>query len=275
EWYPQLELPLLATLEDAKHVAGLTDLEARQRIEEGHDALVERLLGRGRRDRVESPGPALFVVALSESRQLARKRAVVVERGSPPHRAGRHHALPNDRDLRGVAAGLAAALPGGAQIAGVHEADVLDGFEIQRGIAALGVGRRLPQVVHAWLHVGLPLDGVVGRRAGGRGSRLDHVTPAAVTVDAGRLHGRGLVHGRRVGLRVAAHAAGILPIDVELALPAEIGAESLGRFGLWPGRRRRLGRRLGGLFLLRRSATDSLSELDATLSGGCGSRPGA
>src|SRR5262249_50096161 len=140
ERQPQLELPLLAALEDAKDVAGLAHLEARQRIEEGQDALVERLLGRGRRDPGEAAGPAVFVVALPESGGLPWKRAVVVERGAPQHRPGRHHALLDDGDLRGVAARLAAALPGRAQVAGIHEADVLDRFQVQRGEAALGIG---------------------------------------------------------------------------------------------------------------------------------------
>ncbi len=270
ERHAQLELSLLAALEDAKHVARLSHLEAGQGIEEGQDPLAQRLLGCGRRDRVEPPRPAVLVVTLPEARQLPRERAVVVERRGPQHRARRHHALLDERDLGGVAAGLAAALSGRAQVAGIHEANELGRFLVERREATLRVGRRLPQVVHPRPHVGLPLGRVVGRRAGGRVGGLDHVALAAMTVDAGRLDGRGLVHRRRIGLRVTAHATRILLVDVELGLPAQVGADSRGRLGLRPRWGRRLRRCLGRLFLLGRRAADPLGELDMALAGGRG-----
>ena len=133
---------LAAALEDAQDVARLRDLEARQRIEERHDALLADLLLGRRRHGLQPLRHAVHAVAFAEARPLVGDGAVVVEGGAPEHAAVRHHALADLSAPRAVAAGGAAADVGDAQVAGVDEADELGRLVVQQRVGAHRVGRR-------------------------------------------------------------------------------------------------------------------------------------
>ena len=123
-----LDLLFLAPLEDAQDVAGLADLEARQRLEVGQHALLDDLVRRGRRVGHELLGNAVGAVALAEARTLEGHLAVVVERGGPQHGAGLHHVLLDLVHLVGMAAAGPTRLARHAQVARVDELHVVDGL---------------------------------------------------------------------------------------------------------------------------------------------------
>ena len=108
-----------AALENAENVAGLRNLETRQRIEEGHNALMVVLLLRGRRHRHEALRHAICAVAFAVHAALVGESAVVVQSRSPQHTAVRHHALTDLADLLAVAADGSATDMGDARSPGL------------------------------------------------------------------------------------------------------------------------------------------------------------
>ena len=163
--------PVVAPLEDAQHVARLRDLEVRQRIEEGEDAEAACLLGGGRRDGLQALRRAVVGVALSEACILQREGPVVVESGTPQHRAVGHHARSHARDLRRVTARRAARGIRDPEVTRVEEPDELRALVIQRRVRARRVCRRGPAHGVSRQDVDPPLrclvDLISWRRAGG------------------------------------------------------------------------------------------------------------
>src|SRR5262249_55274464 len=100
---------LAAAFEDAQDVAGLADLEARQRVEEGDDAALLRFLLGRRRVGLGPQRHAAHAVELAVARHLEGHRAVVVQGGPPQHATVRHHALADLVDDVAVAVDGAAA----------------------------------------------------------------------------------------------------------------------------------------------------------------------
>src|SRR5205814_2059835 len=101
--YAQLQLLFAAFLEDAQNVSGVAQIETRQGIEEGENAVKP---GVGRRygsvvDQAQRR--AIGAIALAEAVILQIKAAVIVERRAPEHRAVIHHAVIDVADDRVVA----------------------------------------------------------------------------------------------------------------------------------------------------------------------------
>ena len=265
----ELQRLLLSALEDPQHVAGLADLEAREGIQELEHAPPGHLVQGGRGGGHHAASGAILPVALPEPRLLEGEAAVVVEGGRPQHGPRGHHALLDPGDLGFVAA--PAGLGGRPQVAGVHEADERRALLVETGVRALGVRRGLPQIRKTGRHVGGALDRLVLGRAGGRRSGPHGVTPPAVAVGARRLHGGVSMHVGGVGGGVAADAAGILPVHLGLALPAQVGPHPSARGGS------RIGRGGGGRRAFRRglvaTAANALGQLHEPVGGGGG--PGA
>ena len=104
----------------------------------------------------------VLAVAFAEVRVLHREGAVVVERRAPQHPAVSHHALlhPHHFALMAFAAGQV----GGAEIAGVDEADVFVAFLIPNRVETHGIFRFL-FFEDARLDVGFLLVRCLGRVA--------------------------------------------------------------------------------------------------------------
>jgi hypothetical protein len=260
-----LERLLLAPLEDAQHVARLAHLEARQRVEERQDALLQ-IVGRRLRRGQQTLRHAVGTVGLAEVRALEREAAVVVGGGRPQHRSSLHHALLDGGDLARMTAPRPARAPRDAEIAGIDELHELRALAQQVGVGVSRVRRARPRCRVARQHVGLLLGGIVGGRPWARALGRAHLDATAVTIGAAELHGRGHVHARRVGPGVTGQAAGALAIGVGLALLGELGLLGLGLLRL--GR----SRRLSGRLLLGRPAADALGELQRTALVGGGDR---
>ena len=223
-----------AALEHAQDVGGLTDLEARQRLEVGQHALGAGLLLGRRRHGLQPLRRAVAGVGLAEVAALEREGAVVVERRAPQVGAVGHHRLADVRDLLDVTARGAAGEVRDAQVAGVHEADELPALLVEIVVAVARVGRRLAPDLGVLRQNVSPVLGLVVVRRALEGVRRGHdVGVAAVTVRAADRHRRRLVHGLRVDLGVTGHAARRRGLDIGLRLRRRV----TGRH-----RRRRLGR---------------------------------
>jgi hypothetical protein len=216
---PDLQAPAPAALEHAERVAGHAQLPVHERHQRVEHALLQRLFRRRGGNGLQDPRLAVRPVALADDRVLAGEHAVVVGRGPVEEPAVGHQALGDVLDFAGVA--RPAGLRGRAQVAGVDEAHEGEVFVQDRGVGALGVGRRLPDLAVGRLHVGLLLRGLV--LAGARRPRHLHARVAAVAVRAAEAHGGGDVHRLLVRLGVAAHAAGALGVGLLLALGGEAG----------------------------------------------------
>ncbi len=192
--HPDLERALLPPLEDAQHVAGLNDLEARQRLEELQHALARHLLDGGRRRGDHALRDPVGTVALAEAGRLEREATVVVVGSGPEHGAGGHHALGDLGHLGRVAAVLAAAPAGRPQVARVYEADEVVALLVEPRKRALWVGGALPELRMSWLHVRRRLHLLVAWCARGHPARQPRLGVAAVTVGAPELDRGALVH---------------------------------------------------------------------------------
>src|ERR1051325_2327198 len=129
DWDTQGKLLLAALLKDAQNVARLADDESRQRIDEREHAIRARLFRR-RNVRIQYPQRfAVGPVSLSVAIILQRKRAIIVERRAPEHRAMTHHAVPCAGHFAGVTG--AARLLRHAQVTWVDELDELRRLVIQ------------------------------------------------------------------------------------------------------------------------------------------------
>ena len=188
----ELKLLLAATLEDAQQIARLADGEARQRIDEGKNAVGARHFWRDRNGTFQTQRHAIETVSLAEAIILRGIRAVVVERGAPQHRAMPHHAVPDV--AHDLAVTGAARLFRHAQIAGVHELDELGGLMIEQHGGIARVGRALPEDGIARQDVRVPL------RQAGRGV-------ATVTICAAQHDVRRRVHRLDAGMTFETAAA--------------------------------------------------------------------
>src|SRR4051812_4896519 len=120
-----IALRLATTFEYAKDIAGLRGFPPLQRLEVGKDALILSFFVGWRWPGLQTLWFAVAPVTLAEVRVLVRPGAIVVEGGSPEHGAMRHHAHPNLLDFFHVTSRRAAGLVGNAEIARIHETDVL------------------------------------------------------------------------------------------------------------------------------------------------------
>ncbi len=197
----QLGLFLAAALEDAEDVGRLAEGVARERFEEGKEALGAGHLGRDRDGRLEAERGAVDAVGLAVARVFLGRGAVVVEGGAPEHGAVAHDGVADVGVDLGVAG--AAGLLGHAEIAGVDELDELGGLVVEQDRGVGGVGGGGPEVGVARGDVGL----AHGEAGGG---------VAAVAVDAAEHDVRRLVHGLDVG--VALDAAGGFAVGVGVGL---------------------------------------------------------
>ena len=146
------ELP--AALEDAEDVAGLLDLEARQRIEALQDALLRLLPLTGGRHGLERERRAVHRVGFAVERLLAGHRAVIIKGGPPQHTAVRHHALTHLQHFFGMTPRRAATDVRDAQIAGIDEADEFGVLVIEECVRPNGVGAAAPGIREARAGVG-------------------------------------------------------------------------------------------------------------------------
>ena len=202
---------LLPALEDAEDVRGLADLEARERAQEGEHALRlpgRRLPGPGglRRQAVQARRGAVDVVGLAEAGRLLRVAPVVVEGRLPQHGAVGHHAPLGAADVvlgvAAVAADRAARERGHAQVARVHEPDVLPALLRPVGVADLRIRGGGEALGAAGQDVGLVAGGQVGRRVARDPGRPRDRGVAAVAVGAADAVGEAAGLRRVEGVRV-------------------------------------------------------------------------
>ena len=105
-----------------------------------------------------------------------------------------HQAGADLGDDRAVTVAVAAGLVGDAQVAGVEEADELGRLLIERGVTARRVGGGPPEGAIAGCDVGGEFVGSVGA--------------AAVAIRAGKVDGRGCVHGLDAHVALGGFALG-------------------------------------------------------------------
>ena len=198
-----------ARLEDPQHVARLRRLEARQRLEVRHDALLVDLLLRRRRVGLQPQRCPPRPVSLAVAGALVGHGAVVVQGRAPQHAAGAHELLAVGLHLLGVAPGRAATDVGDPEVPRIHEPHELRRLVVQERVTAHRVRRTRP---HLRVHRGDVRPADVRRRgvaavavgatdAQGRlAVRVTHRLVAQDTADRlGVGLGGGLLHQLQVG----------------------------------------------------------------------------
>src|SRR5713226_4344274 len=126
-----------AAFKNAKHVARLRSLPAKERIKFGNHAFGAGFFRRGLWRRLDRLWPPIAIVAFPEARVFRRISAIVVQRRAPKHPRVRHHAGGNGPRLRCVATGRAARFWSDAKIARIHKFDVFSGLLQPLCISAL------------------------------------------------------------------------------------------------------------------------------------------
>ena len=191
-----------APFKDAENVAGLSDLKARQRIEERDDPFVFHLVLSRRGNGLQTLRRAVHGIALAELSTLLGEAAVVVERRLPEHRPVSHHALANFEYFARMTAGRAATDVSNPQVARIDEANEFRPLVIEQRVGADGIRGRGPYFGKTARDVTLQL---VGR------ARI-----AAVTVGATEVHRRLVVHVAAVAMTF--HAAPAFRVSLAIRL---------------------------------------------------------
>ena len=188
-----------AALEGAEVLGRLKDFPARQRHEDRQRASGD-LVGCRRRGRFYGRGVAGAVVALAEESLLAADQTVGVTDGGPEDGGGCHRAARDGIDLALMAA--AAGFLGDAKVAWIDELHELRRLFQKSRVAALRIGRGLPDLGMERLYV--------------RGFFRARRTVAAVAIGAGKLHrGRGM---HRLDSVMTREASGTLRVGLGLRL---------------------------------------------------------
>jgi len=125
----KLQLFFAALFEDAQNVSRITQIETRQRLDEGQNAMHACVLGCDRCIIDEAKWRAVCAISLAEPIILQIEAAIIIKSRPPQHRAMIHHAVIDIVDDFIVA--KTAGLLRDTQIPGVDEADEFRRFVVE------------------------------------------------------------------------------------------------------------------------------------------------
>jgi hypothetical protein len=216
-WNSDFRLFLASAFENAEHVAGLGNFPTLDRIEVRQHTFCFDFLWRWSRKCYKALRFAVGRVAFAKMWILEREGAIVVESCAPEHRAVGHHAGSNFLHFGSVATDGAASCRRDAQVAGVHELDVVPVFLEPVGVNTDGIRTC---VVRKNLRLGMRflLDALVLGGAWSEACRCLLGCIAAVAIGAADSNRRGCVHGAAIRRCVAALAPAGFGGNVILAL---------------------------------------------------------